>query len=28
LAQELSDATVGCDVPPYIQKAIEHVCIT
>lgn len=28
LAQELSDASVGCDVPPYIQKAIEHVCRT
>lgn len=26
LAQELSDASVACDVPPYIQKAIEHVC--
>lgn len=26
LAQELSDASVVCDVPPYIQKAIEHVC--
>ena len=26
LAQELSDAGVACDVPPYIQKAIEHVC--
>ena len=24
LAQELSEASVGCDVPPYIQKAIEH----
>ena len=28
LAQELSDATVECDVPPYIQRAIEHVCKT
>ncbi len=28
LAQELSDANVGCDVPPYIQRAIEHVCGT
>lgn len=28
LAQELSDASVECDVPPYIQKAIEHVCQT
>jgi len=26
LAQELSDAGVGCEVPPYIQRAIEHVC--
>ena len=26
LAQELSDASVACDVPPDIQKAIEHVC--
>lgn len=26
LAQELSDPSVGCDVPPYIQNAIEHVC--
>jgi putative ATP-dependent endonuclease of OLD family len=25
-AQELSDASVACHVPPYIQKAIEHVC--
>lgn len=28
LAQELSDPSVGCDVPPYIKKAIEHVCRT
>lgn len=26
LAQELSDPTVECTVPPYIKKAIEHVC--
>jgi len=26
LAQELSDSNTGCDVPSYIQKAIEHVC--
>jgi putative ATP-dependent endonuclease of OLD family len=26
LAQELSNANIGCDVPPYIQRAIEHVC--
>jgi putative ATP-dependent endonuclease of the OLD family len=28
LAQELSNGKVGCDVPPYIQRAIEHVCGT
>jgi len=26
LAQELSDSGAGCDVPPYVRKAIEHVC--
>ncbi len=26
LAQELSDSKLGCDVPSYIKKAIEHVC--
>ena len=28
LAQELSDSGTACDVPPYIRKAIEHVCGT